>query len=93
VFLNSVHGKTNNLLRAVALDVTEPLYLAGITAFGLISQYISAPLWRLLEAPGHILEMNSTFKILTDFLHKAADNVEVTKMFTRGEETPFEEIV
>jgi hypothetical protein len=35
-FLDSVHGTTNNLLKAVSLDIKEPIYLAGVRALGLI---------------------------------------------------------
>lgn len=65
-FLDTVHGTTNGLLKAVSLDIKEVLFLVGVKSFGLISEFISATVWRKLEERGHILEMNETFKTLTE---------------------------
>lgn len=88
-FLDTVHGTTNSLLKAVSLDIKEVLFLAGVKSFGLISEFISAPLWRKLEEPGHIIERNETFKTLTDFLKEASNDVGLCCKIIRGEVTPF----
>lgn len=88
-FLDTVHDTTNSLLKAVCLDIKEVLFLSGVKSFGLISEFISAPLWRKLEEPGHILEMNETFKTLTDFLKEASNDVGLCCKFIRGQVTPF----
>ena len=58
--LCKVHGTVNDLLKEVkyAYDSEEPLYLAGARVLGLLSKLGSAPLWRLIESPGHILDIN-----------------------------------
>lgn len=88
-FLNKVHGSNNDLLKAVSLDIKADLLLAGLKAFGLISKLVTGPLWKLLEAPGHILEMNIHYKQLVDFLAKGADDVGFISDFIRGENSPF----
>lgn len=93
VFLNEVHGLTNDLAKAVSLDINESLYMAGLKAFGLISKQVTGPLWRLLETKGPILEMNAHYKQLTDFLKKGADNLEDIEKFIEGEASPFNTLV
>lgn len=78
LFLETVHGTCYDLLKAVALDAKETLYL------GLISTFITTPLWRLLEEKGHILDMNEKYKMLMDFLQKAAMDAEIASSFTTG---------
>lgn len=89
-FIDNIHGKTNDLLKAVSLDIKEDLYKAGAKALGLISKFLTTPLWRLIEAPGHILDMNEHFKSLIDFLDGAANDPVKMEMFMTGELTPFE---
>lgn len=84
LFLETVHGTCYDLLKAVALDAKETLYLAGAKALGLISTFITTPLWRLLEEKGHILDMNEKYKMLMDFLQKAAMDAEIASSFTTG---------
>lgn len=71
-FLDNVHGTGIDLLKAVALVTKEDLYLSGAKALGLIPKFVKAPLWRLMELPGHILDMNIHFKSLKDFFDSAA---------------------
>ncbi|VDI46257.1 Hypothetical predicted protein [Mytilus galloprovincialis] len=87
---NTVHGTNNGLLRAVSLDIKEDLYLAGCKSFGLISKLITGPLWRLLESPGHILEMNKFYKQVIDFLVKGVSDTELAVKFCNGTESPFD---
>ncbi|XP_076075718.1 uncharacterized protein LOC143046441 [Mytilus galloprovincialis] len=90
IFLDTVHGTNNGLLRAVSLDIKEDLYLAGCKSFGLISKLITGPLWRLLESPGHILEMNKFYKQVIDFLVKGVSDTELAVKFCNGTESPFD---
>lgn len=57
-FLEHVHGTSNDLLKAVLLNWKEDLYMAGTKSLSYISKFITQPLWRLIESPGHILDLN-----------------------------------
>jgi E1A/CREB-binding protein len=87
-FLDNIYGTSNDLLKAVALDIKEGLYLAGAKALGLVSKFVSSPLWRLIEAPGHILDMNIHFKTLVDFLDEASNDCLKIGQFITGISTP-----
>jgi len=50
-------------------------------------------LWKLLEAPGHILEMNIYYKTLIDYLTKGANDIELIGQFIRGESSPFNTVI
>ena len=91
-FLETVHGTNNGLLRAVSLDIKEDLYLAGCKGFGLISKIITGPLWRLLESPGHIFDMNRYCKQIIDFLLKGDSDTQLVVKFCNGTESPFNTI-
>ena len=88
-FLDSVHGTDNNLLKAVSLDIKENLFLCSTKA---LSKLITGPLWRMLEAPGHILTMNQHNKLLVDFLQKGALDTETVSQFIQDEVTPFNSV-
>lgn len=88
-FLDNVYGPSNDLLKAVTLDIKEDLYLAGAKALGLISKFVKSPLWRLIEAPGHNLDMNLHFKTLVDFMDEAIDDTVKMGKFMSGTRTPF----
>lgn len=88
-FLCNVHGTVNNLLRAVKYDSEEPLYLAGARVLGLLSKFVTAPLWRLIESPGHILDMNAHYQTLVQFLDTASTEEGVASDFLYGNSTPF----
>lgn len=92
-FLEHVHGTSNDLLKAVLLDCKEDLYMAGTKSLSYISKFITAPLWRLIESPGHILDMNENFNTLVTFLENAAAKPEVTLAFMTGNTTPFDTAV
>ena len=85
-FLSSVFDRPNLLLQAVAADLKEPLFLAGVRALGLIDKHLSSPLWKLLENKTvSILGMNDRYTNLYTFLstpgHAAG--------FMTGESVPF----
>lgn len=67
-FLEHVHGTSNDLLKAGLFDCKEDLYMAGTKSPPYISKFITSPLWRLIESPGHILDMNENFNTLVTFL-------------------------
>ena len=90
-FLKNVHGTSNDLLKAVALDCEENLLLAGSKTLGVISKLITSPLWRLIEKPGHILDMNEHYNELVNFLEKASGDAECVMQFMNGECKPFDE--
>lgn len=89
-FLANVHGTTNTLLRAVYLDVKEPLFVAGCRCLGLISKFISAPLWRIIESTGHILDMNTHYQTLIDFLDDMSKDA---TGFINGDSELFKEFI
>ena len=92
-FLDTVHGSDNTLLKAVSLDIKEQVFLSGTKALALISKLITGPLWRLLEGPGHIMNMNHYYKQLSDFLQKASVDIETVTKFIKGEVTPFDSVI
>lgn len=77
-FLDSVEGTKNSLIKAVSVDIKEDLYAGGARALGLVSKFLTGPIWRLLETPGHILDMNLHFKTLMTFLKMATEDSTVT---------------
>ena len=87
-FLDHVHGTSNDLLKAVALDVKETVYLAGANMLGLISKLITGPLWRLIEVEGHILDMNRHYNNLVNYLEETANDPDAAAQFRIGGE-PF----
>lgn len=92
-FLEHVHGTSNDLLKACLLDCKEDLYMAGTKSLSYISKFISSLLWRLIESPGHILDMNENINTLVTFLGNAAAKLEVTLAFMTGNTTPFDTVV
>ena len=49
----------NNLLKAVAEDLSNKVFCAEVRALGIIDKLLTGPLWRLIEAKNSILELNS----------------------------------
>ena len=87
LFLETVHGTCTALLKAVALDGKETLYIAGSSWANF---YIyNCPITETVGGKGHILDMNAKYKILVDFLQKAATDAEVASSLATGEQTPF----
>lgn len=88
-FLRNVHGTTNDLLKAVKYDSEEPLYLAGAKILCLLSKFVTAPLWRLIESPGHILDMDINYQTLVQYLDTASAEEDVANDFLHGSLMPF----
>lgn len=89
-FLDTVEGTKNSMIKAVSVDIKEDLYAGGARALGLVSKFLTGPLWRLLETPGHILDINLHFKTLMTFLKMATEDSTVTLEFIHGENSPFD---
>ncbi|KAJ8309839.1 hypothetical protein KUTeg_011704 [Tegillarca granosa] len=68
-FSVDVHGTIHSLIlpRAVHLHVKEPLFVAGCRCLGLLSKFISVPLWRLIESTGQMLNTFVHYEILFNF--------------------------
>ncbi|CAC5426130.1 unnamed protein product [Mytilus coruscus] len=58
----------NNLLKAVANYVKNPMYLAGCRAFGIVDKLFTGPLWRIIENADHILDLNQVWEQFKGFL-------------------------
>ena len=64
-------------------------FVAGIKALGLISKFVTCPLWSLLENTDiSIIDMNAKYLELVTFLDDASKNI---PQFMRGELFPFGE--
>ena len=48
------------------LLLTEPVYLAGCKALGLINELLTGPLWHVLESTMSILDMNEVYTSMRD---------------------------
>jgi len=73
-FLESVHGCTNKLLSSVFHDISNPLFVAGCRALGIISKIETAPLWRDIECKTHIFDINDKLTALRSLLAEAKDD-------------------
>jgi len=72
LFLES-YGASNRLLQSILHDLKTPEYLAGVKALGLISKFITCPLWHLLEDKSvNILDINERYQQLVTFLNTDA---------------------
>ena len=49
-FFTQVWQTSNQLLKAVMVDIETPEYLAGCKALGLLNKVIIGPLWRVMES-------------------------------------------
>ena len=68
-------SKLNKLLRAVQADLEEPFYLAGCRALGLISKFVTWPLWQKLEDKSlHIIDLPPVYKDILQLLNTAAQD-------------------
>ena len=52
----------NRLLSAVYFDLSEPAYIVGCRALGLVNKFLTGPLWRLLVKIKNILELNKYYQ-------------------------------
>lgn len=77
----------NRLTRSVLHDLKQPVFIAGCKALGLISKFISTPLWNLLENKEvKILDMNKHYLNLQLTLREACENI---GEFMAGNIAPF----
>ena len=84
-FLESVSVDNRRLLKSVLFDMKTSFFVAGLKALGLVSKFITSPLWNLLESRAvSITEMNNHYLQLSTFLADASENVE---LFMKGEMT------
>ena len=79
-FVDEVHGtQANRLLQAVRADLSNPCYMVGCRALGLIDKVVTGPLWRKLrESSLSVLDMGSVYcemKASFDSWSKDASNV------------------
>lgn len=64
--------QTNRLLKSIFNDINTPVYVAGLKALGLVSFFITIPLWNLIENKNiHILDMCRHCIQLIDYLQAA----------------------
>ena len=90
-FLNNVHGsRSNSLLLAISRDCSVSPFLAGCRALGLLDKLVTAPLWRIIESKGHILDMNTHYETLERFFQRTAKDA---CMFMEGKDAPFPDLV
>lgn len=90
----AVYYHKEDICHFVLLDCKEDLYMAGNYSLSYISKFITSPLWRLIESPGHILDMNENFNTLVTFLENAAAKLEVTLAFmTENTQLPLTQLV
>lgn len=75
-FFNRVQNE-NRLLGAVFDDLKVKSFVAGCRALGLISKFITAPFWRILEDKTvHVLEMTQKYQHLLSYMERFAENSE-----------------
>ena len=86
-FLEGSHA--NRLLQAVLKDLKTPEFMAGCKSLGLISKFVSTPLWHVIEDKNiHVLDMSPRYQQLVDCLEKASANIPA---FMAGNVLPFGE--
>eukprot|EP00117_Sycon_ciliatum_P036187 scpid41604/ scgid27282/ len=87
-FLENIFEKPNLLLQAVAADLKEPVFIAGVRALGLVDKHLTSPLWRVLEDKTvSLLDMNNKYHKLCEFLRQPD-----AAGFITGESVPFPEV-
>ena len=91
-FLGTVHGTTNGLLKALLADAKEPLYVAGCKVLGIVNKAISAPLWRVTEKDGHILDLCEIYTGLVQFLEKVTQDADRLADFAYGRINFFDDV-
>jgi len=83
-------NSNNSLLKSILHDVQEPFYIAGCKALGLISKFITTPLWNVLENKDiHICDMNIRYLQLVNFLNDSSLNI---KDFICGKLSLFDDV-
>ena len=68
---------SNNLLKSISHDIQVPEYLAGCKALGLISYFITTPLWVMIEDKDiHILDSARYYEEITQFIDQCVNDTE-----------------
>ncbi|WAR31189.1 hypothetical protein MAR_033731, partial [Mya arenaria] len=71
------YGAENRLLKAVLFDLKVPEYIAGVKALGLVSKFITGPLWSILEDKSvTIVDMNEKYHQLVIYLDSAVRDID-----------------
>ena len=71
-------------------DLSQPFFMAGVKAMGLINKFVTTPLWKLVEKKDvHVMDLNTFYAQLIHYLEDAVRNID---NFVLGELRPFGEI-
>ena len=80
----------NGLLKSVLKDLETPFFIAGCKALGLVSKFITTPLWRVIESKDiSISMMNERYRSLLGFLDNTCQDLD---SFINGELILFNDI-
>ncbi|CAG2211921.1 unnamed protein product [Mytilus edulis] len=70
------YGAENRLLKSILFDLKTTKFIAGLKALGLLSMFVTCPLWSVLENGNvSIIDMNEKYLQLVTFLDDASQNV------------------
>lgn len=70
------YGAENRLLKSILFDLKTTEFIAGLKALGLLSMFVTFPLWSVLENGNvSIIDMNEKYLQLVTFLDDASQNV------------------
>ena len=76
LYLKSV-GASNGLQCSILFDIQVPEFIAGMKTLGLISKYITCPLWCVLENKYvSITDMNSKYLELVTYIEDVLKNID-----------------
>ena len=76
IYLKSV-GASNGLQCSILFDIQVPECIAGMKTLGLISKYITCPLWCVLENKSvSITDMNSKYLELVTYIEDILKNID-----------------
>jgi hypothetical protein len=76
LYLKSV-GASIGLQRSILFDIQVPECIAGMKTLGLISKYITCPLWCVLENKSvSITDMNSKYLELVTYIEDVLKNID-----------------
>ncbi|XP_052812589.1 uncharacterized protein LOC128240121 [Mya arenaria] len=88
-FLKS-YPNLNFLLSSILKDIQEPFFIAGCKALGLLSKFLTTPLWHVIENKDiSISDINIRYFQLKTFLEDSALNI---NDFMKGKHTLFDDV-
>ena len=90
-FLNCTIGQTNGLLKAVHADVQQNTFMAGCKVLGILNKMITAPLWRITEQKGHILQMCDIYLKMDTYFDECLKSDNRIEELIRGESSCFDQ--